>query len=112
MYPSKTKTLRMPPIYESPHLPESVLIRDNKRSVSCFLGKLIFYSESRAVLGAPASRRLDFTINPIFSSKFAKAAAISRLIWEFPIFAHVIRRDAGASRMARYMALIGYSEKL
>jgi hypothetical protein len=86
--------------------------RDNKRSVSCFFCKLMFCIESRAVLGAPASRRLAFTINLIFSSKFAKAAAISRLIREFPIIAPVSRRDAGAPRTARYMALIGSSEKL
>jgi hypothetical protein len=32
------------------------VIRDNKRSVSCFFSKLIFSIESRAALGAPPSR--------------------------------------------------------
>jgi hypothetical protein len=67
-----------------------------------------FVLSPSSALGAPASRRLAFTINLIFSSKFAKVAAIFRLIREFLIFAPVSRRDAGAPRAELFVSTKDY----
>jgi hypothetical protein len=88
-------------MFEIPHLLESVIIRDNKRSVSCFLGKLMLCIESRAVLGTPASRRLT-GVN-IGNSQINReiAAAFASFEEKMKLIVKACRRDAGAPRTAR-----------